>query len=69
MFSYKGLAKGYSKIIVNSQIDKVVINRDQSVKRKLESSIPFLTTYHPKVKDLRKLTRDLLTFLYSDGEV
>ena len=63
------LARGYSKIVVNNQIDKVVCGRDQSVKRNLESGIPFITTCHPKVKELGKLIRDVLPFLYSDREV
>ena len=65
------LARGYSEIVVNNQIDKVVFGRDQSVKKILESGIPFITTYYyTKVKkELGRLTRDLLPFLYSDGEV
>ena len=63
------LARGYPEIVVNNQIDKVVFGRDQSVKKNLESGIPFGTTYHPKVKELWKLIRDLLPFLHSDGEV
>ena len=63
------LARGYPDIVVNNQIDKVVFGRDQSVKKNLESGIPFVTTYHPKVKELGKMIRDLLPFLYSDGEV
>ena len=35
----------------------------------MESGISFVTTYHPKVKELGKMIRDLLPFLYSDGEV
>ena len=66
---HQWLAKGYSEIVVNNQIDKVVFVREQSVKKNLESGIPFITTYHPKVKELRKLIRDLLPFFYSDGEV
>ena len=58
------LARGYPEIVANNQIDKVVFGRDQSVKKNLESGIPFATTYHPKVK-----IRVLLPFLYSDGEV
>ena len=46
-----------------SQIDKVVLGRDQSVKKNLESGIPFVTTLHPNVKELGKLIRDLLPFL------
>ena len=64
------LARGYSEIVANNQIDKVVFGRDQSVKKNLESDIPFITTYHPKVKkELGKLIKDLLPFLHSDREV
>ena len=63
------LARGYPEIVVNNQIDKVVFGRDQSVKKKLEIGIRFVTTYHPKVNQLGKLIRDLLPFLCSDGVV
>ena len=63
------LARGYLKVIVNNQIDKVIFGRDQSVKKNFTSGIPFVITYHPNVKELRKLIRDVLPFLYSDGEV
>ena len=46
------LARGYPKIVTSNQIDKVVFGRDQSVKKSLESGIPFVTTYQPKVKEL-----------------
>ena len=64
------MARGYHpEIVVNNQIDKFVFGRDQSVKRTLESGIPFVTLYHPKVKNLGKLMKDLLSFLYSDEEI
>ena len=63
------LARGYPEIVVNNQIDEVVFGRDQSVKKNLESSILFVTTYHPNVKELEKLIRNLLPFLCSDGKV
>ena len=63
------LARGYSEIVVNNQIDKVVFGRDQSVTKILTSGTPFVTTYHPNVKELRRLIRDVLPFLYSDREV
>ena len=63
------LARGYPEIVVNNQIDKVHFGRDQSVKKNLERGIPFVTTYHSKVKELGKLIRDLLPFLSNDGEV
>ena len=62
------LARGYPDIVVNNQIDKVVFGRDQPLKKNLESGISFVTTYHPEVKELGKMIRDLLPFLYSDGE-
>ena len=46
------LARSYPEIDANNQIDKVVFDRDRSVKKYLESGIPFVTTYHPKVKEL-----------------
>ena len=63
------LARGYLEIVVNNQIEKGVFGRDQCVQKNLESGIPFVTTYHPKVKELAKLIRDLLHFVYSDGKV
>ena len=56
------LARGYPEIVVNNQIDKVVFGRDQSVKKNLESDIPFVTTYHPKVKSLEKWLRTYFLF-------
>ena len=63
------LARGYPEIVANNQIDKVIFDRDQSLKKNLESGIPFVTIYQPKVKELGKLIRDLLSFLYDDGEI
>ena len=63
------LARGFPEIVVNNQIDKAVFGRDQSVKKNLESGIPFVTTYHPKVNEFGKLIQDILPFLYSVREV
>ena len=63
------LARGYPEIVVNNQIDEAVFGRKQSVKKNLKSGIPIVTTYHPKVKELGRMIRDLLLFLYSDGEI
>ena len=57
------LTRGYPEIVVSNEIDKVIFGRDQSIKKNLESGVPFVTTYHPKVKELRKVIRDLLPFL------
>ena len=51
------LARCYPEKVVNNQIDQVVFGRDQSVKKNLESGIPFVTTYNPKVKELAKIDK------------
>ena len=56
-------------LAVNNQINKVVLGSEQSFKKILGRSRRFVTNYDPKVKELGKLIRDLLPFLYSDGEV
>ena len=63
------MARGYPEQIVNDQRDKLVFDKNAPVKKSFENGIPFVTTYHPKVKDLGKLFKDLLLFLYSDEEV
>ena len=55
------LARGYPEIVVNNQINKV-FGRDQCVKKNLESDIPFVTTYHPKGKELGKMIRTYFPF-------
>ena len=63
------MARGYSEKVVNDQIGKVVFVKNPPVKKFPEIGILFVDTYHPKVKDLGKLIKDLLPFLYSDKEV
>ena len=62
-------ARGYLEKVVNDKIDKVVFGKNPPVKKSSENAIPFVATYHPKVKDLGKLIKDLLPFIYSDEEV
>ena len=45
---------------MNGQIDKVILGKNPPVKKSSEYGIPFVATYHPKVKDLGKLIKDLL---------
>ena len=63
------LARVYPEKVVNNQIDKIVFNENLPVKKFSENGIPFVSTYHPKVKDLGKLIKDLLPFRYRDKEV
>ena len=48
---------------------KLFLVETSLLKNKLEIGIPFVTTFRPKFKGLGKLIRDLLPFLYSNGEV
>ena len=63
------LVRDYPENVVNEPINKVVFGKSQPSKKNSENGIPFVVTYHPKVKKLGKLIKDLLPFLYSDEEV
>ena len=63
------LARDYPENVVNEQINKVVFGKSQPSRKNSEKGIPFVVTYHPKVKKLGKLIKDLLPFLYSDDDV
>ena len=63
------LAGDYPKIVVNEQINKVVSGKNQLSRKNSENGVPFVVTYHPKVKKLGKLINDLVPFLYNDEEV
>ena len=54
--------------MVNKQINKVVFGKSQPSRKNSENGVPFVT-YHPNVKKLGKLIKDLLPFSYSDEEV
>ena len=58
----------YPRKVVNKQIDKVVFGK-QSNQKDFEQDVPFVATYHSKLKDLGKLIKNLQLFLYSDSEV
>ena len=62
------LTTDYPKNVVNEQINKVVFGKNQPSMKNSENGVPFVLTYHPKVKKLGKLIKDLLPF-YSDEEV
>ena len=63
------LARDYPENMVNEQINKVVFGKSQPSRKNSENGIPFVMIYHPKVKKLETLIKDLLPFLYSDEEV
>ena len=55
--------------VVKEQIDRVVFGKQPTHEDTSEQGVPFVATYHPKLKDLGKLTEKLQLFLYSDREV
>ena len=78
------LARGFSEKGANDQINKVDFGENPPAEKSLESGIPFLVKYHPKVKesgipfvaiyhskvkDLGESIKDLLLFLHKDEEV
>ena len=56
------LARDYPKNVVNEQINKVIFSLSQINRKNFENDIPFVVAYHPKVKKLGKLIKDLLPF-------
>ena len=54
------LARDYLKNVVNEQINKVAFGKKKPSRKNSENGVPFVVTYHPKVKKLGKLIKDLL---------
>ena len=63
------LACVYQENVVNEKSNKVVFGKSKPSRKNSENDILFVVTYHPKVKKLGKLIKDLLPFLYTDEEV
>ena len=63
------LARDYPENMVNEQINKVVFSKSQPSRKNSENGVPFVVTYHPKIKKLGKLIKNLHPILYSDEEV
>ena len=60
------LARDYPKNVVNEQINKIDFGKSQPSRKNSENGIAFVMSFHPKVKELGKLIKDLLPFLYND---
>ena len=56
------LARDYPENIVNEQINKVVFGKSQPSWKNSQNGIPFVVTYHPKVKKLGKLIKIYVRF-------
>ena len=55
--------------VVSEQIDKIVFGKQPNHKDISEQGMPFVAAYHPKLKDLDKLIKNVQFFSYSDSEV
>ena len=60
------LARDYPKNVVNEQINKIDFGKSQPSRKNSENGIDFVMSFHPKVKKLGKLIKDLPPFLYKD---
>ena len=63
------MTRGYPQKVVSEQIGKVVFGKQPTRKDTSEQSVPFVATYHPKLKDLDKLIKNLQLLSESDREV
>ena len=62
-------ARDYPQKVVSKQIEKVVFGKQPFRKDTSEQSVPFVATYHLKLKDLGTLIKSLQLFLHSNNEV
>ena len=63
------LASVSQENVVNEKSNKIVFGKTKPSRKNSENDILFAVTYHPKVKKLGKLIKDLLPFSYTDEEV
>ena len=65
------LVRGYSKYLVKAEIKKVKFTSKKRNTKKDKSleAVPFVLTYHPKLKSMNKFILKYLDLLYIDKEV
>ena len=61
------LARDYTQEVVSDQIDKVVFDEHPTHKDTTEQVVSLVATYHPKLKYLCKLIKNLHLFSYSNS--
>ena len=63
--------RGYSEDIIESEMKKVKFtSKNRNSKRgKSLKAVPFVMTYHPKLKSMKKVILKYLDLLYMDNEV
>ena len=64
------LKRGYLEKIINTQMSKIKFSVDnKKSKYSQERGIPFVVTFHPKLKVLQNIVNKHLYLLYMNGEV
>ena len=63
--------RGYPEYLIESEIKKVKFaSKNRNTKRsKLLKAVPFVMTYHPKLKSMKKIILKYLDLFYMDDEV
>ena len=63
--------RGYSEDFIESEMKKVKLaSKNRNTKRgKSLKAVPFVMTYHPKLKSMKKVILKYLDLLYMDNEV
>ena len=65
------LVRGYPEDLIESEMKKVKFaSKNRNAKRgKSLKAVPFVMTYHPKLKSMKKVIHKYLDLLYMDNEV
>ena len=64
------LKREYSKQVIECEMEKVNIRKNKKKSRiNKKEGVPFVVTYHPKLKSLRKIINDNLYLFYINYEV
>ena len=63
--------RGYPEYLVESEMKKVkFVSKNRNTKRgKSLKAVPFVMTYHPKLKSMKKVIHKYLDLLYMDNEI
>ena len=60
------LDKAYSKHMINLEMEKVSFSQSNNNTNELGTEVPFVMTYHPKLKVVPQLMKVLQHLLYQD---
>ena len=63
------LERRYSKEMIDSQMAKVKCGQKKSRKLKSVAGVPFVTTFHPKLREIASIMKKYQNVLYQDETV